>query len=207
MNCNNKTNYWDKVAHNYDNHMQRSKGAYEKLIKLTRNEIDKSQTLLDIGTGTGAIPILLADYVDKIFATDYSEEMINIANKKIKDFKINNITFQVQDCYNLNFSDEMFDVVFAANILHLLDNPEEFLKSIKRLLKESGKLIIPTFMHNENIKTRMISKIMKFKGHPINTKFDSKSMVDFIKNCGYEVEKHILLPGIMPMLFVIASKK
>jgi hypothetical protein len=48
---------------------------------------------------------------------------------------------------------------------------------------------------------------MKYKGHPIITRFDSKSMIDFIKNCGYKVDKQILLPNIMPMLFVIASRK
>ena len=202
-----ETNYWDKTAHDYDNHIKKSERAYEKLIELTKNEVNKSQTLLDIGTGTGAIPIVLADLVDKIFATDYSEEMINIAKRKIIELKKNNIEFQVQDCYNLNFSNEMFDVILAANILHLLDKPEHFLNAIKRLLKESGKLIIPTFMHNENIKTKLISRIMKVKGHPIITRFDSKSMINFVENCGYKVDKQILLPNIMPMLYVVASKK
>jgi ubiquinone/menaquinone biosynthesis C-methylase UbiE len=202
-----KNDYWDIKANDYDNHMKKSKNAYDKVIELVKKEVNKSQILLDIGTGTGAIPIAIANYLDKIIATDYSQTMIDVANNKIKELNINNITFQVQDGYNLIFNDEMFDVVLAANILHLLDKPEHFLNSIKRLLKESGKLIIPTFMHNENIKTKIISRILKYKGHPIVTRFDSKSFVDFVENCGYKVEKQILLPNIMPMLFLVASKK
>lgn len=201
------TNYWNKKAYNYDNHIKKSENIYEKVIKLTKNEIDKSQILLDIGTGTGAIPIALTNSIGKIIATDYSEEMIKKANVKITESKINNIIFKVQDCYNINFKNEMFDVILAANILHLLDEPEQFLNSIKRFLKPNGKLIIPNFMNSENIKTKIISRIMKYKGHPIITKFNSKSMTNLIEKCGYKVEKKILLSGIMPMLFIVAKKQ
>lgn len=202
-----ETNYWDKKAYDYDNHMKKSKKAYESMIKLIKNEIDKSQIFLDIGTGTGAIPLALVDDVDQIFATDYSHEMISIANNKVKELNINNISFQVQDCYNLNYNEEMFDVILASNILHLLEKPEQFLNSVRRLLKKNGKLIIPTFLHNESIKTNLISRILKFKGHPITTRFDSKSMIQLIKKCGYIVDKQVLLPGIMPMLYVVATKE
>lgn len=202
-----ETNYWDIKAKDYDTHTKKSKNAYEKIIELTKNEINNSETLLDIGTGTGTIPIRLADYIDRIVATDYSEEMINVAKSKIRGANINNIDFQIADCNNLDFNDESFDIILAANLIHLLDKPEQFLNSIKKFLKEDGKLILPTFMHNQNILTRIISRVMKSKGHPITTKFDSKSMANFIVKCGYKVDKQILLPSMMPMLFLVATKK
>lgn len=202
-----ETNYWDKKASDYDNHLKKSENAYLKIIELIKHESSETQTILDIGTGTGEIPIALSDNVEKIIATDLSQEMINIANLKIKKLNINNITFQVQDCYNLGYNDEMFDIIIASNLLHLLDKPEQFLNSIKRLLKKNGKLIVPTFLHNESIKTKIISKILEFKGHPINTRFDSKSMIEFITKCGYDIEKSVFIESIMPMLFVVVTKK
>jgi ubiquinone/menaquinone biosynthesis C-methylase UbiE len=160
---------------------------------------------LDIGTGTGAIPIALADCVDKIYATDYSQEMIGVATNKANDLNIQNIIFQVQDCYNLSFNENMFDVIVASNILHLLDKPEQFLFSIRRLLKKNGKLIVPTFLHNESLITNIISRILKLSGHPISTRFNSKSMIELITKCGYSIDKQVLLPSIMPMLFVTAT--
>ncbi len=202
-----ETNYWDKKASDYDNHLKKSENAYLKIIELIKHESSETQTILDIGTGTGEIPIALSDNVEKIIATDLSQVMINIANLKIKKLNINNITFQVQDCYNLGYNDEMFDIIIASNLLHLLDKPEQFLNSIKRLLKKNGKLIVPTFLHNESIKTKIISKILEFKGHPINTRFDSKSMIEFITKCGYDIEKSVFIESIMPMLFVVVTKK
>lgn len=201
------TNYWNKKANDYDNHLKKSELAYKKVIELIKNEINKSNTFLDIGTGTGEIPIALSDNINKIFAIDFSPEMINVSMNKIKKLNINNITFQVQDCYNLTFNNEMFDVILAINIIHLLDKPEKFLSSIKNILKKNGKLIIPTYLHNENIKTKIISTIMKYKGHPIITRFDSNSMIDFIENCGFNVNKKVLIPNIIPMMFIVASKK
>ena len=202
-----ETNYWDKKAFEYDNHIKKSKNAYLKVIELIKKEINKSQTLLDIGTGTGEIPIAISHGVEKIIATDFSSEMINMANLKREKLNINNITFQVQDCYNLSFNDEMFDVIIASNLLHIIDNPEQFLRSIKRFLRKNGILIIPTFLHNESIKTKIISKILKFKGHPIHTRFDSKSIIDLISRCDYHVEKKVFVKNIMPMLFIVATKK
>jgi len=199
-------NYWDKKASDYDSHMKKSEKAYLKIIELIIKESNKSHTLLDIGTGTGEIPIALSYKVDKIIATDSSQEMINIANLKIEKLNIKNITFQVNDCYNLGYSDEMFDIIIASNLLHLLDKPEQFLNSIKRLLKKNGKLILPTFLHNESIKTKIISKILEFNGHPINTRFDSKSMIEFISKCGYSLEKSVFIESTMPMLFVVVKK-
>lgn len=201
-----ETNYWDNKASDYDNHLKKSKDSYSKIIELIIKESNKAQTILDIGTGTGEIPIALADSVEKIVATDFSQEMVNIANLKIEKLHINNISFQVQDCYNLPFSDEIFDIIIVSNLLHLLDRPEQFLNSIKRLLKRNGKLIVPTFLHNESIKTKIISKIMEIKGHPINTRFDSKSLIKFISACGYNLEKSAFIEGIMPMLFVVVTK-
>jgi ubiquinone/menaquinone biosynthesis C-methylase UbiE len=200
-----ENNYWDRKASGYDDHMKKSMKAYEQLIELIKNEIDKSCVLLDIGTGTGAIPIALADCVDKIYATDYSQEMIGVATNKANDLNIQNIIFQVQDCYNLSFNENMFDVIVASNILHLLDKPEQFLFSIRRLLKKNGKLIVPTFLHNESLITNIISRILKLSGHPISTRFNSKSMIELITKCGYSIDKQVLLPSIMPMLFVTAT--
>ena len=204
---NTETEYWDDKASEYDNHLKKSESAYLKIIELIKSEINKTQTLLDIGTGTGEIPIAIADHAGEIIANDFSQEMINLANTKIEESGINNVRFQIQDCHDLDYKDEMFDVIIASNLLHLLDRPEQFLSSLKRILKKNGILIIPTFLHSESLKTKIISQILKFKGHPINTRFDSNGLIEFITHCGFKVEKRIFLKNIMPILFVVATKE
>ena len=202
-----ETNYWDKKAPDYDNHRKKSENAYSKLMGLIKKECSKSQTFLDIGTGTGEIPIALSNSVKEITAIDFSQEMINIAKLKREKLDINNITFQVQDCYNPSFNDKTFDIITVINLLHLLDKPEQFLNSVKGLLEDNGKLIIPTFLHNHSILTKMFSRVAKLKGHPIVTRFDSKSIIEFITKCGYSLDKSVFIKGAIPILFVVVSKK
>jgi ubiquinone/menaquinone biosynthesis C-methylase UbiE len=85
-----ESNYWDKKALDYDNHLKKSEKAYLKVIELIIAEINKTMTLLDIGTGTGEIPIAISDNVGNIIATDFSQEMIHLANLKIQKLSIKN---------------------------------------------------------------------------------------------------------------------
>jgi ubiquinone/menaquinone biosynthesis C-methylase UbiE len=202
-----ETSFWDKKASDYDNQLKKAKDLYLEVIDLIKQEINKSQILLDIGTGTGEIPIAISDKAGKIIATDFSPEMIKIANQKLEKLNIDNLTFQVQDCYNLSFSDEMFDVIIVANLLHFLDRSEDFLRSLKRFLKKDGKIIIPTFLLNENFKTKIWTKILKLNKYPVNTRFDSKNIIDFIAKCDYNLEKSIFIKSTIPMLFVVLTKK
>ena len=43
-----------------------------------------------------------------------------------------------------------FDVVIVSNALHIVPQPEKALREIKRVLKDDGVLIAPTFTHAEN---------------------------------------------------------
>lgn len=199
-------NYWDSKASGYEEHMQRSREAYCKIIELAKKEVAGSHTLLDIGTGTGVIPVALSAYADKIHAVDYSPEMIKIARSKAERMNIRNITFQVQDCQNLSFNDNMFDVIVVSNLLHIITTPVQFLLSLKRILKEDGKIIIPTYMHNENMQAKIISGILKMKGHPVITRFSSKSFLEMTAQCGYTVETVSLIKNAVPVLYAVLSK-
>ena len=201
-----KSNYWDKKAITYDNHLKKSEKAYLQIVELIRSEINKTQLILDIGTGTGEIPIAIADKSGKIIATDYSREMILVCEEKIQRSGINNVSFQVQDCYDLEYGDRTIDVIVVSNLLHLVDKPEQFLISLKRLLKKDGKLIIATYLHNECMKSKILSRILKLTGHPVKSRFDSNSLGELITDCGYKIDKRVFISNIMPMLFAVATK-
>lgn len=51
----------------------------------------------------------------------------------------------------------MFDVVLIANALHIMPQPDEALKEIRRVLKPNGILIAPTFVYEGEInKVRLL---------------------------------------------------
>ena len=47
----------------------------------------------------------------------------------------------------LPYPDERFDVVIAANVIHLLDEPEKALQELSRVCRPGGRIILPTYMN------------------------------------------------------------
>ena len=201
----NELAYWNNDAANYDNRAKKSYKAYQNIIRKIKNEVTTEMNVLDIGTGTGEIPISIYKDVKSIEAIDFSQEMIKIAKNKAENRGIENIKFLVQDSNDLNYKDNSFDVIIIINLLHIVPKPENVINEAKRLIKKDGTIIISTFLHNENIKSRIISYIMKRKGHPIVTKFDSKSICKFIEKCSLKITSHQNIKNIMPLMYITAK--
>ena len=53
--------------------------------------------------------------------------------------------FSVQDMFRLPYAQKSFEVVIVSNALHIVPHPEKALQEIRRVLKDDGVLIAPTF--------------------------------------------------------------
>ncbi len=72
--------------------------------------------------------------------------------------------FSVQDMFRLPYADKSFDVVIVSNALHIVPQPEKALREIKRVLKDDGVLIAPTFTHAEKLVSRQGQSIFHEAG-------------------------------------------
>jgi ubiquinone/menaquinone biosynthesis C-methylase UbiE len=198
--------YWDRIARNYDAHTSKSNSMYTNLIQFIRQELEPDFTVLDIGTGTGEIPLAIYNSVRQIEAIDYSEEMITCAAAKAAQRSISSVRFTMQDSRQLFYKDEQFDVVLMANVLHIVPRPDQILAEVYRVLKPTGKLIAPTYIHGESMKSRLISRFLQWKGHPIHSRYDSVSLRQCLKKNRFDVIRQQLVTNIMPCSFVVASK-
>ena len=142
----NSQNFWDKNAGRYDRFMRKDAAAYERLYELLRPVV-QHKTVLELATGTGLIAKNIVRSADHIEATDASQEMIEQAKQGVKSTKL---YFSVQDMFHLPYADESFDVVIVANALHIVPEPERALSEIRRVLKDDGMLVAPTFTHADN---------------------------------------------------------
>lgn len=77
--------------------------------------------------------------------------MLEKAEKKCGKF--GNVTFKRENILQIGEPDGRFDAVVAANVIHLLDEPLRALAELDRVCRGGGKIIIPTYM-NENEKGR-----------------------------------------------------
>ena len=90
-----------------------------------------------------------AERAGAVMCTDLSQAMLDRAEKKAKKRGVTNISFTLRDLTALPEGDGMYDVVIAANVLHLLPQPEKALGELWRVTAPGGRLILPTYLQGE----------------------------------------------------------
>ena len=159
--------FWDKNAGRYDRFMRKDRAAYDEMYELIRPVV-RHKTVLELAAGTGLIAKHIVNAVAHIEATDASAEMIAEAKRDNRSAKLH---FSVQDMFCLPYAEESFDVVIVSNALHIVPQPEKALQEIKRVLKDDGVLIAPTFTHAENsFPGKIKAFFMKLAGFPLHSK-------------------------------------
>ena len=114
--------FWDRFATRYDRFMSRFAGVYAQLVDRIQLELDSSDRVLEIATGTGLIALEISRHVSAVTAVDISEPMIRVARGKARSANIGNVDFQVQDACALAFDDQQFDVCLVVNALHVMQH-------------------------------------------------------------------------------------
>lgn len=198
--------FWDRFARKYDFFVERFIPIYRELIRIILNDLRTDDMVLEVGTGTGIIAFEISQKVRKVHATDISPSMIHAALEKAnKNPNRDKIEFSIQDAYSLRFDENMFDVCIVANALHIMQKPQEALKEAQRVLKPEGVLIAPTFCHGENIRSRIISRIMGLFGFEAYHKFTIEEFYHFIEKSGFEILKKQILRGNPPLVYLVAK--
>ena len=196
-------NFWDKNAGRYNRFMRKDRAAYEEIYELIR-PIVRHKTVLELATGTGLIAKHIVNAAAHIEATDVSAEMIAEAKRDNRSAKLH---FSVQDMFRLPYADKSFDVVIVSNALHIVPQPEKALQEIKRVLKDDGTLITPTFTHAGNSfsgKVRVF--FMKRVGFPLHSRWTSAEYLRFLRRNGWAVRKSAVLKASFPLTYAECVK-
>jgi ubiquinone/menaquinone biosynthesis C-methylase UbiE len=144
MSVNREKAFWNKTADRYSRRPVSDEAAYQKKLDKTREYFQPDMEVLEIGCGTGSTAIAHAPYVGHMRASDLSPRMIEIAREKAKAEGVDNVTFEASSIEGLDVPDASIDVVMAHNILHLLDNWEQAIADIHRMLKPGGVFVSST---------------------------------------------------------------
>ena len=196
-------NFWNRNAKRYDRFMRKDRAAYEKLYELIRPVV-KARTVLELAAGTGLIAKNIVRAASHIEVTDASEEMIAEAKRDNRSAKLH---FSVWGMFCLPYADKSFDVVIVSNALHIVPQPEKALAEIRRVLKDDGVLIAPTFTHgNGTLQGRIKLFFMKLAGFPLNSRWSSADYLAFLRQNGWSVRKSAVLKGSFPLTYAECVK-
>ena len=195
--------FWDKNAGRYDRFMRKDAAAYERLYELLCPVV-RHKTVLELATGTGLIAKNIVNAAAHIEATDASPEMIIEAKRDNQSAKLH---FSVQDMFHLPYADKSFDVAIVSNALHIVPQPEKALVEIRRVLKDDGVLIAPTFTHAENsFSGKVRAFFMKLAGFPLYSRWTSEEYLAFLRQNGWAGQKSTVLRASFPLAYTECVK-
>lgn len=196
-------NFWDKNAGRYDRFMRKDRAAYDEMYELIRPVV-RHKTVLELAAGTGLIAKHIVNAAAHIEATDASAEMVAEAKRDNHSAKLH---FSVQDMFRLPYANQSFDVVIVSNALHIVPQPEKALAEIRRVLKDDGVLIAPTFTHAGNsFSGKVRAFFMKRVGFPLHSKWTSEEYLRFLSQNGWMVRKSVALKASFPLTYAECEK-
>jgi SAM-dependent methyltransferase len=97
-------------------------------------------TLLDCGCGSGSITVGLAKLVEpgQVTGIDISEAEVERSRARATEANVSNISFEVGNINQLEFTDNSFDALFSHNVLEHIPGPSQVLQEMHRVLKSGG---------------------------------------------------------------------
>lgn len=135
--------YWQRRSGTYDRFpVSASEEEERAACKAALRKVLKGNKLkvLDVGTGTGYLALLLAEMGHDATGLDLAEGMMEKARKSAREAG-HSIRFELGDAENLPFEDESFEVVICRYCLWTLPDPKKALAEWTRVTKQGGQVL------------------------------------------------------------------
>jgi ubiquinone/menaquinone biosynthesis C-methylase UbiE len=193
--------YWDKHAKHYDRSMSFLGRPIRRMVELAGEGTRGLGRVLEVAAGTGLVTPALANGA-AVIATDYSAAMVATLEQRVRNARIANVRCEQADLYALRFDDESFDAVVAANVLHLVPDLPGALAALCRVVRRGGRIIVPTYCHDETALSWVVSRALALTGFPGHRRFTATSLRQAVEDAGIRVTRIETLPGLIPIGYV-----
>lgn len=141
--------FWDRWAWFYDLAERSNRTVNAASAARVAGLVPVGARVLDCAAGTGEFSLAAAERAVSVLCTDQSRPMLDRARKKAAKRELTNIRFAQRDVTALSDPDGSFDAVIAANVLHLLPEPETAVRELWRVTAPGGRLILPTYLQGK----------------------------------------------------------
>jgi len=112
--------------------------------RVNQFNIKSGSTVVDYGCGPGRYTQLFSDKVGsgKVYAVDIEPEAIKDIQKLIVKKNLQNVVPILADGYTCSVPSEIADMIFAIDMFHRIESPDQFFKELNRIIKQDGLIYI-----------------------------------------------------------------
>jgi ubiquinone/menaquinone biosynthesis C-methylase UbiE len=137
------TAYWNGRSNHYDyhpNHGLRSQREREGWLAILCDLLPPPPAdILDVGTGTGFLALLMAELGHRVTGIDLAEDMLDIARSKSTGMAM--LHFEIGDASCPQFPTARFDAITNRHLLWTLIDPKRTFVNWHRLLRPGGRVV------------------------------------------------------------------
>lgn len=144
---------FDSLAEVYDRNMQKYRDIQREIQEILEFlELQPSQTVLEIGTGTGEFALAAARHCAKVYAVDLSAGMLKYAQKKAESKRIGNVE-SVQAGFLTYQNPISMDAIVSQIALHHLPDfwKQIALNRMVEMLRDGGKFCLRDIVYSFDI--------------------------------------------------------
>jgi ubiquinone/menaquinone biosynthesis C-methylase UbiE len=146
--------------------------------------IGENDILVDLGAGSGYYSVAAGTLAPrgKVYAVEIQKDFLDVIKHKIKDAHLNNVEIiwgNVEKVGGTKIGAEIVDAVISSNILFQVEDKDNFILEIKRMLKPKGRVLLIDWSESSIMKgTKLVSEekarsLFEGKGFVLERKIDA----------------------------------
>jgi ubiquinone/menaquinone biosynthesis C-methylase UbiE len=201
--------FWSDHAEVYDTEIDRVIGrdSREAIYDFLLGLRDLGNTV-EFGCGPGFFTRAIVKNAGFVTATDISYAMLDRANANLTG--VENVDFVRENCEHTTFPDDTFDTVFTANVVQILEHPEQALAEAYRILKPDGRLILLYYsfdsMEMFDRFIMMVRFMNRFHRVPYKRIISMDEIRAMAEKAGFRVEELKLIGGKVKAVYLLGRK-
>lgn len=147
----------------------------KQLIK--RLGLKPDMRVMELGPGPGYFSKQVAKELKDgaLVLADIQQEMLDYARKRMDKKHFSNVEYYLCDGKSFDFGDNTFDRIFMVTVLGEVENKDDYIKELRRILKDGGILSITELAGDpDKMKPEDISSLLKEYNFSFYTLFGNK---------------------------------
>ena len=140
------------------------KSQARRFTRLLDEQVPLGTKILEVGCGTGQLSNFLGIAQRAVFGTDMCLNSLALAEDFRRKNHLSRVSFYQMNLFRPIFGEQTFDLVIANGVLHHTSDPFEGFKSIARLVKKGGYILVGLYNKYGRLMTELRRVIFRASG-------------------------------------------